>query len=448
MSDGNPSPAEREMGKSELIRRLLKNAGFLLSGRLVGDLLGFVSIVIAARTLGPELFGTLVLIQTYVFTVDLLINFQSWQALVKYGAAHFEAGNKRALKGLFKVGIYLDISTAVLGCLVAATAALWVGYWQNWDGETVDLARLYSIVILFNIAGAPTAIIRLADRFKLPAFQSGITGVVRLTGAAIAAVYDLCFPIFLGIWMTTDIAGFLTKLYLGWKVYREQGLVAEQADGCKAVLRENPGLLRFVLTTNAHSTVRMSTNEFDLLVVAGILGAPAAGLFKVVKQISGILIRTVAPLSQAIYPELAKKWATQQFDEFRHLIRSSIWMGMVPAVLALIAFAAVGDLGIEYSFGSEYVAAYETAIIYLAAVAIAMSSFAYPSVMLSMGRSGESFKILLVATVVYYVVLVPALRQLGLPGAAWSYLIYYVCWAILMWRAVLRGALPRTESIG
>ena len=232
-----------------------------------------------------------------------------------------------------------------------------------------------------------------------------------------------------------------------WKVYREQDLVAEQSEGCKEVFRENPGLLRFVLTTNCHSTVRMSTNEFDLLMVAGILSAPAAGLFKVVKQITGILIRTVAPLSQAIYPELAKKWATQQLDEFRHLVRNSIWMGMVPAVLALIAFAAVGDLGIHYSFGSQYVAAYETAIIYLVAVAIAMSSFAYPSVMLSTGRSGESFKILLVATIVYFVVLVPSLRQFGLPGAAWSYLLYYICWAILMWRAVWKEA-PGTEALG
>ena len=442
------SSLDREKGETNLIRRLLTNAGYLLSGRLVGDLFGFLSIVIAARALGPELFGTLVLIQTYVFAVDLLINFQSWQALVKYGAAHFEASNKRGLKGLFKVGIYLDLSTAVLGCLVSVIAAQWVGDWQDWGRETVDLARLYSIVILFNIAGVPTAIIRLADRFKLLAFQSGITGVVRLAGVAIAVAYDLGFPFFLGIWMATDIVGFLTKLFLGWKVYREQDLVAEQSEGCKEVFRENPGLLRFVLTTNCHSTVRMSTNEFDLLVVAGILGAPAAGLFKVVKQITGILIRTVAPLSQAIYPELAKKWATQQLDEFRHLVRSSIWMGMVPAVLALIAFAAVGDLGIHYSFGSQYVAAYETAIIYLVAVAIAMSSFAYQSVMLSMGRSGESFKILLVATIVYFVVLVPSLRQFGLPGAAWSYLLYYICWAILMWRAVWREASPGTKSLG
>lgn len=62
--------------KDDLFRRLLQNAGWLLSGTVIATALGLGSTVIKARVLGPELFGVLAVIMAYVAIVERVATFQ------------------------------------------------------------------------------------------------------------------------------------------------------------------------------------------------------------------------------------------------------------------------------------------------------------------------------------------------------------------------------------
>ena len=64
----------------------LVNIGHLMSGNLIGAVVGVVGFVVTARALGPADYGVLALTYSYVRIVGTLVGFQSWQPLIKYGA--------------------------------------------------------------------------------------------------------------------------------------------------------------------------------------------------------------------------------------------------------------------------------------------------------------------------------------------------------------------------
>jgi O-antigen/teichoic acid export membrane protein len=200
-----------------LLRKLFKNSAILFSGNIVSSIIGLVSLAITARALGVEQFGYLVLISTYVLIVDKLVNFQSWQAIIKYGADALEHNKKNDFKSLLKFGFILDIGTAVLGTLLAASAAWFIGSWIGWKDEHKLMAAAYSFTILFHISGTPIAILRLFDQFKKTSIQQVYASVFKLVGVTIAFILDAGLWGFLLVWALTDILGKILLVYYARK---------------------------------------------------------------------------------------------------------------------------------------------------------------------------------------------------------------------------------------
>ena len=81
------------------LRRLLRNAGYLLGSRVLRDGMGLVALALVARHLGPGGFGVIALLQSYTFTINWLVNFQTWQAIIRYGASLEGEQERPALRG-------------------------------------------------------------------------------------------------------------------------------------------------------------------------------------------------------------------------------------------------------------------------------------------------------------------------------------------------------------
>lgn len=59
------------------------------------------------------------LIHSYVTVVDIIINFQSWPAIIKYGADALVQKRSDDLEDLIKFGTLLEAFSALLGTAVA-----------------------------------------------------------------------------------------------------------------------------------------------------------------------------------------------------------------------------------------------------------------------------------------------------------------------------------------
>ena len=89
----------------------------LLTGRLATGVLNLAILSIAARALGATQFGLIVLVQTYVQTITAVATFQSWQAIVRYGAVSLEKDDIAGFQRLIRFSALLDIGGALLGTL-------------------------------------------------------------------------------------------------------------------------------------------------------------------------------------------------------------------------------------------------------------------------------------------------------------------------------------------
>jgi len=418
--------------QDDLLRRFLKNAAILFSGNIVSSIFGLASMAITARALGVKKFGILVLIVTYVGIVDKLVNFQSWQAIIKYGADLLEENKKEKFKLIIKFGFLLDCTTALLGAMIAASIAWFVGQWMVWNNETVIMTALYSVTIIFNISGTPTAILRLFDKFNKIACRGIIASGIKLFGVLIAFSFEAKIWIFLLVWGVVDILGKMILLYFGYQeLVQKEFHNFIQAD-LKNITKRFKGIWGFVITTNLNSSIRMATRELDVMLIASMLGPTSVGLYKIAKQFSLVIQRTIEPMYQSIFPELAKLISKGAIKDFiRFSVRSSV-LAFVFAIGIWLVFYFFGDIVIIMTVGSDYLNAINVMLWYMFAIVLAASAFPLQPAMLSIGLPHITFWVHIISTMVYFSALFFLVKKIGLVGAGISYFIYYFVWSFLM----------------
>ena len=136
---------------------------------------------LVARHLGLGGFGVIALLQSYTFTINWLVNFQTWQAIIRYGASLEGEQERPALRGLLRLSLLLDAGTALVGGLAG-----WIGQMWDWDSETIRLAQWYCVLVIIpDWTGTWTGILRLFDRFGVMSAQGLIASMVKLIGAAV-----------------------------------------------------------------------------------------------------------------------------------------------------------------------------------------------------------------------------------------------------------------------
>src|SRR5689334_14930179 len=98
-----PATATLESARSAhgaVFARMARNIGWLLGGRGFSGVVGLVYLAFATRALGPHGFGTFSLILAYGSGIANLIQFRSWQAVIRFGSVHLAARCPDRLKRL------------------------------------------------------------------------------------------------------------------------------------------------------------------------------------------------------------------------------------------------------------------------------------------------------------------------------------------------------------
>jgi O-antigen/teichoic acid export membrane protein len=429
-----------------VFRRMFRNAGILVGGNVGTAILDLGTLALTARTLGPEYFGILVLVQTYARVVDSLVNFQSWEAVIKFGADTRANSRSHDFKRLIKLGTLLDLGSAMVATVVAIAGILLLGQWQELDTAIKWMALLYCTTILFNLVGTPTAILRLHDRFTWLASLRIFVAALRLGAVAIAWFMGGGLWSFVIIWGAAQILEALLLLSLGWYQLREAGYRGVMMTRLENVLQAFPGILRFVVSTNLISSIKLVKQELDILLIGATLSPALVGIYKVAKQFGMIAAKLMDPLQQAIYPDLAKLWAQGEHDRFaRFILRIGVLGGAV-GLLILAGAALLGRLVLEVLVGSDYLGAYVPMLLIMAGLAIFAIGVATRPALLTLGRADSILVVEILVSIVFLPLLWVLVQQFSVVGAALAQLLSYVVWLSLMTLVImrsLRGSPPR-----
>jgi O-antigen/teichoic acid export membrane protein len=303
--DGQKARIVQLLLDGEPLGRIKRNAGLLLGGNGVAGLLALAAVAVAARGLGVEAFGTLMVIHAYAMLIGGLARFNVYHALVRYGAACLEGERRRDLQGLLLFGLLLELT----GLLTAAGLA-WLGL--AWLGPTVGVAPdhqpaafAYCLVVILAHAATPIGLLRLFDRFAVVAWSRPVTPGLRLLGCLLAWLAGAGFAAFAAIWALAAAVEATLLWYWAARTLRQGGWLAGFAWRLRGLALPHSGLWRMVLWTNLQGTLGLVSGRLATLLVGSLLGPAAAGLYLVAHQAALVIERPLQLARRAIDPAFA-----------------------------------------------------------------------------------------------------------------------------------------------
>ena len=415
-----------ESGLSSLFNNLIRNSAKLFGGNFIAMILAFGASVLAARHLGPGGFGLVVIVQTYVLVIDRLINFQSWETLIKFGAAAESAAvPKDEFRNIVSYCWQIDLGTALLGASLAFAGLPILATHYGITHNVLLFAWVYPAVILLNLTGAPIGVLRLRRKVSGLAVASTITGAARLLVALIGTLGDRDVRFFLLGWAIADMGSNLTVLAFGWVEMTRLSVNPFRGQPFWRTAKRHPGIAKFAIISNLHSSIVLACKELDLLIIGSLLGVEGAGLIKVAKQFASIVSKPFDPINQLVYPELAKLASHRDFSTFKALLlKISIGCSLIGACVWTLLFLFGNDM-LLLTVGAAFTAAYTVLVLYGIGIALAVIATPLQPAMLSIGLQSQSFFLVLTSSVIYLISIYLAVNAYGLVGAGLAYAIFF-----------------------
>lgn len=410
-------PATRAKSTTPLAR-ILANTAWLMGGKGFGALCSIAYLAILTRTLGLEGFGHFSLIFGTAQALVALAGFQTWRVVVRYGAAHVHARDWPAFGRLGMLAGALDALGAASGCLLAAIVFFGFAPLLDIDPGYVVPAFLFCCAQLWALVSAPTGIVRALNQFRMAVYVEAVVPVGRLLGALAIWLTGPGVERFLFVWALVD----LIEAALYWMLARRlcpKAVSVRHLKGYHQALRENPGLWRFFTVTFVGATLDALTKNGPLLIVGGVVGTGAAGVYRLTSQLSQALGKFSTLLTRAVYAEVSRTRVASSAREFRQLAAQTSLIagagGIVVVVVALLfGQSLLGLIGGEAFEGGT------TILVPLAlAASLELASVAFEPVLHSMGQAQRSLASRFVALGVLAVGMVLFIH-LGATGAAWA----------------------------
>src|SRR5579884_4246606 len=141
--------------KDQHFRSLLKNSSYLGISKIIAAAAGLLTLALAGRGLGVVLFGTLILITSYVKAVNGIVKFQSWQLIVRYGGHGVAHGDPEHFKVATGFAFALDMISGIGGMIVGAALLPFIVTIVGIKAEYLWLGMLYCTVLLIMIRPTP-----------------------------------------------------------------------------------------------------------------------------------------------------------------------------------------------------------------------------------------------------------------------------------------------------
>ena len=338
--------------KDDVLRRVLRNTGKLGVGKVAGAVLHLASIAVTARVLDLNEFGLLMLFRSLAQGLAAVAKFQSWQAMVHFGATPYETSEMGAVRALWMRLAIIDFVVGFAAMALGAALAFSAGEALSIPAEFAWAAALYCLIVPLQVAGTPTGILRLADRFDLMAWQSLVTPAVRLFGVSVAWLFGAPLWAVVLAWVMSDILGDAFLWVCAFVVAKAKGIIgAVKPAGGHAIAQGT--LWRYLLGTNFNASLQQGALPLMTLVIGSVLGASAAGTYRLAQTLLEAVFAPVELAMRSLFPEISKlqaATATRLKEVMRHVGTTLLFVS-IPASLVLF-FGA--DLIVSLVAGEEY----------------------------------------------------------------------------------------------
>jgi O-antigen/teichoic acid export membrane protein len=419
----------------------MKHGLTVSAGKAISQVAGLVSLALLTRQLGKELFGVLALIRTVAMVTEAYANFNTWQAILKYGTEAVAAGRRDHVDRIIKLSMLIDVATAVLAAAVVVAIAFVLPSVFGWSHHESALCALYALTVLTRVAGTCDGIFRLCNAYRTQAIGDILQAMMPMIAVVVATSLHAGLDGAVIALIVGEVAGNVIDMAIAFYVAAQHGYGGWRRSSLIGVRAIFPGIRHFIFATNAQLTVKKTQVELDMIVVGAMLGRAASGLFKVVKQFGRAPSLVFMPFEQVLFAELAHRAATRDYDGFRRLLRrftALVFLGAfgIWAVAAMLADPLVHALA-----GADFAAAVPALRIYLLAMAMSVAATPTQRALIALGRPGTLLAFDLVALGALAATSVAGAYYWDIAGVAGAVLIHktmQLAWSSWLVARVLR----------
>ena len=411
-----------------LRERRVRAVGHLLGGTGATVAITLVTVGLAARALGPAGYGILALVLTLGQACERLLSFQSWQPLIRYGAALDAPEHAADYRSLLKFGLLLDLGGGALAWIVASLLVLAGRALFHLEPGTTVLALAYMVSLLFNLNGIATAIFRLTGQFRLVARVQVAKALVRLACVAAAYAMGAGLTTFVLVWGVTQAAGSLTNFAVAWLVLRRTGRHRLLGASLKGLRTRFPGLWRFALGSNLSLSLWASAQQVDTLLVGWLADPVSAGLFHIAKRISRVVQQVGSQVESVVYPDLSRMAAAGDERQFRRILLQTEAILAAFGGTCLIGALLLGAPLLRLAAGPGFAAAAPLLTVQILAVSLTISGAASRAALLAKGAQPAVLRVVGASTATFYATAPLLIIWIGAMGANIAHVLFGTVW--------------------
>jgi O-antigen/teichoic acid export membrane protein len=444
MTQDKNSPTETATvggGTRAIFKRIGRNAGMLFGGRLAFGLLNLGSSVLAVRAAGLDGFGVVILLQAYVRLISGLLKFQSWAAVTKFGADALQAGRDDDFRRLIGFTLRLDMLGLAVSVGLAILGAPYVAPWLGWSDQVAGFAIWFALTIPFITAATPTGMLRLFDQFGVLVRQHALNAIVRFIGVLIIYFGEFGYEALILAWAAGSVVSGSYIWFVALTEAHARKLSPRLWGRWSTLSAGFPNIWRFVIVMNLTSLMETVLMHATVLVVGGMLGPTAAGLFGVVKQLTESLGRFSSLLGPVVFPEFA--WLEAKGD--RRAISKLLWRMLLisSAILSLFClFLLFASEWVLLIFAKEAVVAAPLLVAMGVGAALMALGFALEPAMLTIRKERALLFSAVISTILFCGMLFWFIEQFGLMGAGMAIAarqaMIFLHRIFIMWRVLVQ----------
>lgn len=402
-----------------MLKRVLKNFGVVLRGRGIAAVFSVAATGLMANALSATEFGLVILVHTYALVVRGVLNFRTFEAIVRFGIPLNESGNQDGLRSLLRSTVTIDSASAIVATVIAAAAAPLAGYFLHWEGEIVAWAAAYSLVILATANGTSSGILRIYNRFDALSVQFTVGPVLRFVMVAAAWALDAPMQVFIVAWGLAFAGGHIYMFVRGMielRRHTDRGLW--NGFRWREVRDRETDFWKFIGVVYWQTNIDLLPKHVSILLAGSLLGPASAGLFRLAREFSTVLTKPAVLLRDVLFPDLTRSFHAEDGHIRTVPFRTALVAGSVGLVFVLVSvFFGKDLLGIV---GEEYVAASSLLTLLLIAASFELAGASLRAAAYAMGRAGAVLRIHVAGIFTYismFFVLTPIIELNG-PGLA------------------------------
>lgn len=431
------------------LRNILKNTGWLLGGKGVSAVLSLVYLAIVTRSLGLEGFGQFSLALGAAQAVALLVSFQTWLIVVRYGMPHLHAGRAQELAALLRFSTWLDAAAAAVSAVAIIGVMLVMGRYFGWSRPFTTEATLCGILFVLSPHWTPIGVLRMKDRYATAAAADSVTPIVRCVGAV--AVW-LIEPSVIGYFFAWALAESLTAVAYWLSALRLPGISWRLTSPFRwsDLKAANPGIASYAITTNLNSSLDVGGKQVAVLLVGFLLSPAAVGGFRLAQQLAQSMAKLSQALGRAIFPELIRsRVGTTETAHFEALLKRTLRITAIGGAIVFALLLLIGRPALALIAGPEFVWAYPVLLLLGTSAAIEFAAVGFEPALVALGRPTLALKFRFLSTAVLltgFVLLTPKLQTIGagISALAASILSVTLLWTVLQ-RLLKEGKVPSPD---